>query len=139
MITKANAIEISRNYFNLNESVLASVWKVINLRNLDENYFLVIFGTESASVAVATVGCKIGNIKASAQLSGTSHHLNISKRRALELTGYNKNAQIEMVWEPCSLSYSQLYPIWKVSNSQGIYYVNQEGIISDKLDNLKMG
>ncbi|MFT3948591.1 MAG: hypothetical protein QM763_16630 [Agriterribacter sp.] len=132
-ITEAKAIELSRKYFDLKEPVLASVWKVTNLNDQDNNYFLVIFGEIDASLAIATVKIKKGDLGITARLSGTLPHLNISKEKALELSNSIENAPIELVWKPGKLSLSQLYPIWKVDAPSGILYINQEGIISDKL------
>jgi hypothetical protein len=134
-MTEAKAILISRIFFDLQESVLASVLRVKNLRNRNQDYFLVIFGEKNATVAVAAVGCEKGEIKVSARLSGNLPHLNISKEKALELCKANENVPIEMVWAPGALSRSPLYPIWKVNLTSGVKYVNQEGEISDQLDN----
>lgn len=134
-ITDARAIELSRKYFDLEEFVPASIWRVTNLNNQANNYFLVVFGESNASVAVATVGISNGEIGNSARLLANAPHLNVTKERALIISTSDENVSIELVWKPGNLSFSPLYPIWKVNLPSGSLYINQAGIVSDNLEN----
>lgn len=125
------AIESVRKFFNLESTITGSAIRVINLQNKGNDYFLVIFGDDKASVAVAAIESKNAALKTWARLPGTTIHLTINKEKALELCHSNKNVLVEMVWEPGTLSRSQLYPIWKIYNFPAIKYVNQQGVVSE--------
>jgi hypothetical protein len=130
-MTEAEAIDLSREYFKLNKSVRAAVFKVINLLNENSSYFLIIFGEENASVAIAAVNIRSGEIKNSARLTGQVPHLTINKEKAIELTASPKNSRTEMIWKPGRLTKSQLYPVWKIHSPTGIVYINQSGVIAN--------
>lgn len=134
MITEANAASIAREFFKFGNDVPASVYFVNNLQNQGKDYFLVIFGGQNASVAIAAVDSNTGEMKNFAMLTGKTAHLRISKDIAYKLANADTNSEIEMVWLPCSLSRSPLYPIWKINSVNGVRYVNQEGVVANSLE-----
>lgn len=133
-VTEKTAIEFSRKFFGLKSTVPASAWLVSNLLESGGDYYLVVFGKEDAAVAVASVSAQYATIEISALLKGTSPHLTLSREKALELCAAAPGTKIHLVWKPCDLSRSPLYPIWEVESAGGVFYVSQGGVVCDRLN-----
>lgn len=133
MITEAAAVSNARMFLKLPESISSFSYRVTNLLNPGEDYFLVVFGNKDTSEAVAAVDSKNGEIKSYAFFSGKNKHIGISKEKALNLVNADPSAKIEMAWMPSLLSHSQLYPFWKIFFNGKTKYVNLQGTVSDEI------
>jgi hypothetical protein len=131
---EAEAIQKSRDALGLDKSIPSAAYNVINLNKQGGDYYLVIFGEPNASVAIATLDGQDLTIKTSAILSGTNAHLTIDRDQALARANNKAVHSLELVWKPCKLSKSPLYPIWRVHTSNGIIYIGQSGELSQDLD-----
>jgi hypothetical protein len=92
----------------------------------DRDYYLVLFGSETATTAVAAVEAGSGVVMSSARLDGKSPHLTVSRQRAQEIAAVGNGAEAKLVWQPSVASRSSLYPLWKVSGPAGTVYVDQQ-------------
>ena len=99
----------------------------------DEAYYLVLFGPEPATSAVATVDASTGRVTSVARLSGGRPHLGVARERALQIAGIFDAPAVELVWRPCQASRSPLYPIWRVVGATATVFVDQQGKRWDQL------
>ena len=60
-------------------------WRVERLDRPGQAYYLVVFGDDQATIAVAAVAADTGEMMASARLNGTRPHLGVDAARALTL------------------------------------------------------
>jgi hypothetical protein len=115
------------------EPVVARGWRVRQLHQPDDAYYLVVFGQEQEAVAVATVSAKNGEVKTSARLSGRGPHLAVSAAQAITAAGADDDSPIELVWQPSRASRSPLYPLWAIETGKGTIYVDQQGLVWHEL------
>lgn len=138
-ITQEEAINAAKTKLGLSESTPGRAWPVRRLDRPPEVYYLVQFGDSSASVAVATVDANTGEIGIYASLPGVGPHIAVGARLAIELAGGGQAAQAELVWMPCRVSKSPLYPLWEVRIQGVTKYVDQQRKVLDSLDPASLG
>jgi hypothetical protein len=112
----------------------ARAWRTRRLDRPDEDYYLVNFGPDAATTAVATVDAASGEIRSTARLPGAGPHLTVEATQAVELAGLDASAATELVWRPCRASRSPLYPLWEVRTSTQTVYVDQQRRVWPALD-----
>jgi hypothetical protein len=104
----------------------ATALRVERPDQIGRDYYLVTFGPEAATTAVAAVEAGSGVVMSSAKLAGQRPHLTVTRQRALEIAAAGSGAEAKLVWQPGAASRSALYPIWKVSGPGGTVYVDQQ-------------
>lgn len=122
-----DAIERAREALSLDRGVPARAEHVARLDRTGADYFLVWFGADNATIAVAAVAAVGGEVLSHARLPGSGPHLVISAERASALAGGSGTGIPRLAWRPCRASFSMLSPFWEVSTSQGLVYIDQHG------------
>lgn len=138
-ITHEEAIHTARTTLALGESTPGRAWQVRRLDRSSEVYYIVQFGDSIASVAVATVDANTGEIGVYATLPGVGPHIAVDAQLAIELAGGGRATQAELVWMPCRVSKSPLYPLWEVKIQGSTKYVDQQRQVLDNLDPARLG
>jgi len=128
-LTAEQAVSISRAQVDVDERVPGRAWLVRRLDRPGAAYYLVVFCTESGSVAVATVDAATSEVGTSARLPGGSRHLRIDAARARAIAGASEESEAELIWAPGTASRSPLYPLWQVAGPNGRVYVDQRGVV----------
>jgi len=123
-IVPAEAVQKAREALKLEPSVWGRAWRVRRMDRPGEAYYLVELGAPLATLGVATVDVGSGEVGVYASLPGVGSHVNVDGALAAELAGGGESA--ELVWMPCSLSRSPLYPFWEVKTGIGTTYVDFE-------------
>jgi hypothetical protein len=129
----AQAIALSRARTGIDERVAARAWLVRRVDRPGEAYYLVVFCTDTGSVAVATVDAATSEVGTTARLSGRSRHLRIDAAKALKIADAPEESEIELVWAPGKASRSPLYPVWQVAGPSGPVYVTHRGEVVEGL------
>jgi hypothetical protein len=103
-------------------------------------YYLVELDENDTLVALATIDAQDANLRSSARLTTSRPHLKVDRQKALELAQLGALAQASLVWMPCQMSRSPLYPFWEVRMGATVRYVDQQDGVWDSLvTNLKGG
>lgn len=126
-ISDNQAIDLARQSLGLDPAVPAQALEVKRLDQIGRSYFLVIFGDNGASVAIAAVDTKCSDIQSSAVLSGKRAHLTLTRDAAISLVDTSNETQADLVWQPCDASLSPLYPLWRVCSANSTSYVDMNG------------
>jgi hypothetical protein len=134
-MSQAAAIATARAATDLGDEVPARAWPVRRLDRPDESYYLVLFGDDDATVAVATVAADGGSVQSTATLRGETGHLTLDAARARALAGANEEAEVALVWRPSRASRSPFYPLWEVTGEARPVYVDHAGTVWDELTN----
>jgi hypothetical protein len=86
------------------------------------SYYLVLFGPNDATTAVAAVDAESGELLAWARLPGSGPHLVVSGTAAAARAGMSERSTVRLVWQPSRQSRSPLYPLWEVrTDGEGVY------------------
>lgn len=132
-IDRNEAITAARGAIGLDQSVAARAWRVRRLDRPGESYFLVIFGTDDASVGIVAADAVTGEMLVSAALSGTGPHSLLDARDAVAAAGLDGLTTYELVWRPCQATRSMLYPLWRIEGAGREVYVDQSGKVWNEL------
>jgi hypothetical protein len=130
----AAAIATARAGGELDDEVPARAWPVRRLDRPGDSYFLVLFGEDDATVAVATVSADGDSVQSMATLRGETGHFTVDAAAARALAGADADAPAALVWRPCRASRSPFYPLWEVAGQAGPVYVDHAGTVSEQLD-----
>ena len=129
------AIERAREVLALGREIPARAVQVTRLDLPGKAYYLVGFGTAKQAEGVAAVDAKSGEVLTHARLSGPEEQSLLSpaeaRRRAGEPEG---GGSPRLVWRPCRISFSMLFPFWEVSTAAGNVYVDHRGNSWTELD-----
>ncbi len=128
------AVERAREALSLGSGLPARAGHVARLDRPGTGYYLVWFGTENATIAVAAVDAVHGEVLAHAGLPGSAPHLAVTGEDALRQAGVTGIAAARLVWCPCRASFSMLSPFWEVTTARGPVYVDQQGHLWTELD-----
>jgi hypothetical protein len=124
------AIASARKALGLAPTVTAIVHRVVRLDRAAEGYDLVVFGDEDAALGVAAVA-DTGAVMSAARVFAR-RHLVINAVRAVQVAKLGE-ASAELVWKPCQVSRSALYPFWRVTGTGGTRFVDQQERCWDRL------
>ena len=128
------AIANARLALDLEVSVPAQVWTVARLQPGRHNYFLVVFGTDQASIGIAAVDASSMEILEKARLPGIQLHRLLSAREAIQRANLPADTQATLVWEPSAASRSPFYPLWRLTAQTETVWVDSiRGAISKNL------
>jgi len=139
LTTEEKAIHNSKQKLSLAESTLGRAWRVRRLDQPSRTYLLVELGDPNAIVGVAIVDLVTDEVGVFANLLGVGPHLAIDARMAIRLAAGQEVARAELVWMPCAVSKSPLYPFWQVRTQSGVRYVDQQGNVWDRLEPTVLG
>src|ERR1700749_2773688 len=126
-LSAAEAVGRARSGLGLDARERARTERVRRLDRPGESYYLVLFGADDATSAVAAVETAGGEVSSSARLAASGAHMSVGRERALKLAGLGRDARAELVWTPCRATRSQLYPLWEVSAGGARVFVDQQG------------
>jgi hypothetical protein len=137
-ISSEEAIRRAQIEMSLPSTTLARLWRT---RRLDRPgaYYLVEFGEPEAMIGIATVDVATGDVGEWSQLSGVGSNVAVDRDRALELSGCDANASVELVWKPCRATLSPLYPLWEVRTARATVYIDQHGTLWTCLEPARPG
>lgn len=121
------AVARAREATGTGDSIPAEVYRVRRLDRKDEFYYLILFGKQPSTVAVATVNARTGDVENWARSPGIRPHFSIGSAEARRLAGMPETASVELVWKPCLGSRSPLYPLWEVRANGQTRHVDQQG------------
>jgi len=105
--------------------VRGRAWLVRRLDSPGGCYYLVELGTPGSALGAATVDAQSEAVGVFARLSGVGSHVTTDAALAIELAGGGESAGL--VWTPCRVSKSPLYPFWEVKTRTGLRYVDLQG------------
>jgi streptogramin lyase len=128
------AIERARESLSLGKGIPGHGVYVARLDRPDTGYYLVWFGAENATIAVAAVDAAGGEVLSHASLPGSEPHLAITAEEASRRVGTSGVGIARLVWRPCRASYSMLSPLWEVSTARGPVYIDQQGHLWTELE-----
>jgi hypothetical protein len=132
-ISVDNAIARARSQLGLGPLTPARAWRVHRIDRPGKAYYLIVFGDADAAIGAAAVDAMSAEVLTSAVLPGVGPHVTVDTDNALqkaELTG----AQAELVWRPCRVSLSPLYPFWQVRSGTETVYVDHQGVVWKTLE-----
>jgi hypothetical protein len=130
---EAASIATARAAIGLGEEIPVRAWPVRRLDRPDGSYYLVLFGDDDATVAVATVSADGRSVQSTATLRGETGHLAIGAAAARVAAGADADAPAALVWRPCRASRSPFYPLWEVAGEPGPVYVDHAGAVWEQL------
>ncbi|HJQ34949.1 MAG TPA: hypothetical protein VJ866_22560 [Pyrinomonadaceae bacterium] len=133
-LSAEEAVAAARRELGLDGGAAGSALRVRRLDREGAAYYLVMFGDDHATVAVAALDADDGRLESAARLPGRTAHLSVGRERARELAGLGQTARAELVWAPCRATRSQLYPLWEVSDGGARVFVDQRGGVWRSLD-----
>ena len=133
-LSAEEAVRAARRELALDGGAAGSALRVRRLDREGAAYYLVLFGEDDATVAVAALDAAGGGLETSARLPGRAAHLAVGRERARELAGLGESSRAELVWTPCRATRSQLYPLWEVSDGGARVFVDQRGGVWRSLD-----
>ena len=128
------AIARARKLLDIRSQVTARAFRTRRLDQPQGAYYLVLFGEDDATTAVATIDAVSGEAMSSAKLPGRGPHLCINQAQAIDLAGKGKDVHAEMVWKPSRATRSPLYPLWEVHDGTESVFVDQQGSLWQELD-----
>lgn len=135
-ITDTRAIAIAQAQLGTSSALPARALRVARKDQPGEAYWLVVLGHPQASLGVAAINARTGEAMSWASLPGTTGHLGVEEAAAIHRTHFSP-ATATLVWKPCSVSRSPLYPLWEVSDGQRTVYVDQKGLVWESLEDRK--
>jgi hypothetical protein len=138
-VTTEEAIQKAATILGINKSVPGRALLVQRLGNPSEDYYLVEFGYPNSVVGVAAVNAHTNNVGVYAHLPGIGPHLSVTKEEAINLAADGKYASTQLIWTPCALSKSPLYPIWEVKTDFSTKYVDQQRNVQEELEKGQLG
>jgi hypothetical protein len=131
---KQYTIANARLALDLDVSVPAHVWAVARLQPGRHNYFLVVFGTDQASIGIATVDASSMEVLEKARLPGSQLHHLLSAREAIRRASLPADTKATLVWEPSAASRSRFYPLWQLTTQTKTVWVDSiRGTVSKNL------
>jgi hypothetical protein len=129
----ARAIALARAQIGVEELVAGRAWLVRRVDLPGHDYYLVVFGNCTGSVAAATVDAATCQVGTTARLPGLSRHFSIDADQARAIANAPVEAAAELVWAPGKASRSPLYPVWRVTGPAGDLYVTHAGELVTQL------
>jgi hypothetical protein len=138
--SRQRAIVAAREALGLAASHAARVWPVTRLKPGAHHYFLIVFGTEQASVGIAAVDSISNAILAKALLPGRELHRLLSAEEAIQRAGFGPGTKATLVWEPSHASRSPFYPLWQLTDQNETVWVDSiQGTIWKNLNSNRGG
>lgn len=132
--SKKRAIANARQALGLDANASARVWSITRLKPGRHNYFLVVFGTDEASVGIAAVDAYSMEILEKARLPGFQTHQLLSAREAIQRARLTAGTKAALVWEPTAASRSPFYPLWQLTTQTETVWVDSiRGTVSKNL------
>jgi hypothetical protein len=122
--SQQHAIFKAREALGLDISHPASIWPVTRLKPNAHHYFLVVFGTEQASVGIAVVDSVSDAILEKATLPGRQSHQLLTAEEAIQRAGLGSGTKAALVWEPSHASRSPFYPLWQLAGPTETVFVD---------------
>jgi hypothetical protein len=120
------AIERVREALSLGNRIPGRAAYVARLDRPGTGYYLVWFGAENATMAVAAVDAASGEVSSHADLPGSGPHLAVTAEEATRRAGATGIGTPRLVWRPCRASFSMLFPFWEVTTAGGLVYIDQQ-------------
>ena len=120
------AIERARTALSLGREIPGSAAHVARIDRPGTGYYLVRFGAENATLAVAAVDAASGEVLSYAKLPGSGPHLAVTAEEATRRAGAKPIGTPHLVWRPCRASFSMLFPLWEIPTAMGSVYVDQQ-------------
>lgn len=128
------AIERAREVLSLGNGIPGRAGYVARLDRPGTGYYLVWFGADNATMAVAAVDAATGEVSSHAGLPGAGPHLAVTAEAASRRAGATGIGTPRLVWRPCRASFSMLSPFWEVTTAGGPVYVDQQGQLWTELE-----
>ncbi len=128
------AIERARKALSLGSAISARALHIARLDRPGTGYYLVWFGAENATMAVAAVDATDGEVLSHARLPGSGPHLAVTAEEARQRAGPSTIGTPRLVWRPCRASFSMLSPFWEVSTERGLVYIDQQNQLWTELE-----
>lgn len=123
------AIARAREALSLATDIPARAEYVARLDRPGTGYYLVEFGAEEATIAVAAVDADRGEVLSQATLPGTRPQLTLTAAQARRRAGGTDIETPRLVWRPSRASFSIFSPLWEVMTPQGLVFVDQQGTL----------
>jgi hypothetical protein len=128
------AIERAREALSLANGIPGRAGYVARLDRPGTGYYLVCFGVENETIAVAAVDAVDGEVSSHASLQGSGPHLAVTAEEARRRADATGSGSLRLVWRPCRISFSMLFPFWEVTTARGVVYVDQQGRLWAELE-----
>jgi hypothetical protein len=96
-------------------------------------YYLIFFGGQGGPGATVTLDAVSKTILSRARINRVERPWLIEKEQAAASAGFVKPFEARLVWTPCRATRSMFYPLWELTSTSGLVYVNQLGQVWHKL------
>ncbi len=133
-LTQDEAIRRGGQKLGIDPRFMSQVWPVARLDRPESDYYLTEFHTGKDEKVIAVLDAATGSPIHSARLPAGAHStITMGADDAKAHSDAGEDAIARLVWKPCNVSHSPLYPIWQVRQGTRVVYVDQGGRIWHEL------